>query len=72
MPATQAGQFRSVVNNDFSDWIPTPTGANDYRLTLKPTEALSLWSQVLTESKNTIEKKINALGLVRSHRAAAP
>lgn len=59
----QAGQFRTLVNNDFGDWLVTPTGATDYGLTLKPTEALSLWSQVLTETKNTIEKKINALGL---------
>lgn len=63
VPATQAGQFRTIINNDFPDWLATPTGTTDYKLTLKPTEALSLWSQVLTETKNTIEKKINALGL---------
>ncbi|HWF47734.1 MAG TPA: protein translocase subunit SecD, partial [Bryobacteraceae bacterium] len=63
VPAAQAGQFRTIVNNDFPDWITNPIGTNDYRLTLKREEALSLWTQVLTETKNTIEKKINALGL---------
>ena len=30
---------------------------------MKPTEALALWQQTLAQTKNTIDKKINALGL---------
>jgi protein-export membrane protein SecD len=63
VPTTQAGNFRSIVNEQFPQWLLTPTSGTDYRLTMKPTEALALWQQVLTQTKNTLEKKINALGL---------
>ena len=63
VPSTDAGKFRGLVNSDFQMWIATPQGATDYKLTMKPTEALALWQRVLAESKNTIDKKINALGL---------
>ncbi len=64
VPPTQGGNLRSIVSDQFSDWIVTPQNAGaDYRLTLKPSYALTLWQQVLAQSKNTIEKKINALGL---------
>ncbi len=63
VPSTQAGSLRSVVNDKFSQWVLTPVGTTDYRLTMKPSEALSLWSRVLAQTKNTLDKKINALGL---------
>jgi preprotein translocase subunit SecD len=63
VPSTDAGKLRGLVNSDFQMWIATPQGATDYKLTMKPTEALALWQRVLAESKNTIDKKINALGL---------
>lgn len=63
VPSTDAGKFRGLVNSDFQMWVATPQGATDYKLTMKPTEALALWQRVLAESKNTIDKKINALGL---------
>jgi preprotein translocase subunit SecD len=63
VPATQAGTFRSLVNEQFSQWLLTPVSGTDYRLTMKPTEALQLWQNVLTQTKNTLDRKINALGL---------
>jgi preprotein translocase subunit SecD len=63
IPATQAGTFRSIVSSQFTDWLLTPLNATDYRLTMRPTQSLALWQQVLAQSKNTIDKKINALGL---------
>ncbi len=63
VPTTQAGSFRSVVNEQFSQWLLTPQNGTDYRLTMKPSDALALWQQVLTQTKNTLDKKINALGL---------
>jgi len=63
VPATQAGNLRTVVGEQFSQWLLTPTNGTDYRLTMKPTEALALWQNVLTQTKNTLDKKINALGL---------
>ncbi len=63
VPATQAGTFRGIVNDQFGQWLLTPQNATDYRLTMRPSDALTRWQQVLAQSKNTIDKKINALGL---------
>jgi len=63
VPSTMAGNFRSLVNEQFNEWLLTPQSPTDYRLTMKPTSALALWKNTLELSKNTIDKKINALGL---------
>jgi preprotein translocase subunit SecD len=63
VPPTQAGNFRGVVNEQFSQWLLTPQNGTDYRLTMKPSASLALWQQVLSQTKNTLDKKINALGL---------
>ena len=64
VPATQAGTFRQIVQENFSSaWILTPVNATDYRMTMQPTYALKLKDDTLTQSMQTIEKKINALGL---------
>src|SRR4051812_2145826 len=66
VPAVQAGTFRSIVGEQFSQWLLKPLSQTDYRLTMKPTEALALWQQTLAQTKNTIDKKINALGLTEA------
>ena len=67
MPATKAGDFRMVVNDNFGAvWILTTVNETDYRLTMKPSEALRVRADTLTQSINTIEKKINGLGLAES------
>jgi preprotein translocase subunit SecD len=63
VPSTQAGSFRSLVNDKFPQWLSTPLNGTDYRLTMKPSEALQFWQNVLTQSKNIYDRKINALGL---------
>jgi preprotein translocase subunit SecD len=63
VPATMAGNFRSLVSDQFNEWVLSPLTSTDYRLTMKPTSALALWKNTLELSKNTIDKKINALGL---------
>lgn len=63
VPATQAGTFRGIVNDNLTTWILTPLNATDYRLTMRPSDALKMWQDVLTDTKNTLDRKINALGL---------
>jgi preprotein translocase subunit SecD len=64
IPSPKAGDFRRLANDTFGDvWILTPVNPTDYRLTIKPSEALRLKADTLTQSTNTIEKKINGLGL---------
>ena len=67
IPSTKTGNFRTIFNDNFSDsWILTPVNQTDFKLTMKPTEVLSLKDATLTQSMNTIEKKINGLGLAES------
>ncbi len=63
VPSAQAGTFRKLVNDDFPNWLSTPQGATDYRLTMKPSAALQFWQNTLTQCKNIYDRKINALGL---------
>ncbi len=67
IPATKAGDFRQLINNDFGQtWILTPVNATDYRLNMRTSEALKLEKDTVTQTKNTIEKKINGLGLAEA------
>jgi len=66
IPSDKTGQFRGVVNNQFSAWVATALNSSDYKLTLKPSESLKLKQDTLTQTMATIERKINALGLAES------
>jgi preprotein translocase subunit SecD len=67
IPGTKAGDFRMIVNDNFgSVWIMTTVNETDYRLTLKPSEALRIRADTLTQCMNVIEKKINSYGLAES------
>ncbi|MGD0437158.1 MAG: protein translocase subunit SecD, partial [Bryobacteraceae bacterium] len=62
----QTGVFRSTIADQFSEWVLTPVNVTDYKLTLKPTEALKLKHDTMTQTMATIERKINGLGLAES------
>jgi preprotein translocase subunit SecD len=64
--ANQAGAFRQVVNDNYPQWTLTAINSTDYRLNLKPTEALNLRKETVTRTMNTIENRINGLGLAES------
>lgn len=63
VPATQSGQFRSIVDDQFGAWGITPVSATDYKLIMRQSDALKLWQSVLAQTKNTMDKKVNSLGL---------
>src|SRR5438105_9853576 len=57
--ATKAGDFRTAIQENFGGvWNLTTVNSTDYRLNMKPTEALKLKQDALTQTINTIEKKI--------------
>lgn len=67
VPSVKSGDFRRIVNDRFGvAWILSPVNSTDYKLTMKTTEALKLRKDTVEQSKNTIEKKINGLGLTES------
>jgi preprotein translocase subunit SecD len=67
VPSIKAGDFRRVVNDQLGNtWNLTAVNATDYRLNIRPTEALKLRKDTVAQTMNTIEKKINGLGLAES------
>lgn len=63
---TRAGDFRRIVNERFPDWNVGSSGANDYKLTMKPTSVLDLRKKTVISSMRTIESRIDGLGLAES------
>lgn len=63
-PAT-SGTFRDVVTNEFQDWGMAPAAGqpNGYLLTMKPSVVSDLEQNTMDQAKETIERRINALGL---------
>jgi preprotein translocase subunit SecD len=65
VPATQGGDLRQLVTETYLSWNLASAG-QDFRMTIKPTDALTLVRDTRTQTMNTIEKKINGLGLAES------
>jgi len=66
VPVAKSSAFRSTVNDTFPEWVLIALNSSDYRLTMKPTEALKLKQDTMTQTMGTIERKINGLGLAES------
>ena len=65
--ANRIANFRQIFNENFSGvWNLTSVSGGDFRMNMKATEALKMKQDALLQSMNTIEKKINALGLAES------
>jgi preprotein translocase subunit SecD len=60
----QAQLLRNIVTKKFDTWTLTPVNANDYRMNLKPTALVDLKRNTVEQSVQTIERRVNALGLV--------
>ncbi len=55
--------FREAITANFPDWTLNSIGANDYKLNIKPTSALVLRRDTIDRTKNTIENRVNGMGL---------
>jgi preprotein translocase subunit SecD len=58
---TQA--FRSLVNERYQEWILAPVNATDYRMNMKPSALIDLKRNTVAQERDTIERRVNALGL---------
>jgi preprotein translocase subunit SecD len=65
VPSTQGGDLRQLITDSYGVWNMSSAG-EDFRLTMKPTDALAMVRDTRTQTMNTIEKKINGLGLAES------
>ena len=65
VPPEKAGTLRTIINDKFANWNMASAG-NDYALTIKPTDALELRKNTVQRTINTIEQRINGLGLAEN------
>jgi preprotein translocase subunit SecD len=68
IPATQAADFRRLVGgSSYSQWTLNPVNApSDWRLTVTPSAALEIRRTTVVATTNTIDRKINGLGLAET------
>ena len=66
VPIAKSGAFRSLINDQFADWVLTAVNSTDYKLNIKQSEALRLKTDTMTQTVQTIERKINGLGLAET------
>ena len=63
VPTAKSNQFRTLVGENFSQWILNPVSATDYKMTLKPTELIDIKRRTIEQSIQTISNRVNGLGL---------
>jgi preprotein translocase subunit SecD len=61
-PARSA-DFRRIVADRFPQWVLTPLNSTDYKLNMRPSDLLALKQDTVTREMQTIEQRINGLGL---------
>lgn len=66
VPGDRISNFRSAVTELMPAWNLTGVSSTDYRLEIKTTEALELKRQTLEGAMQTIESRINGLGLAEA------
>ena len=63
IPATQSSAFRNVVTERYPTYNLTALNSTDYQMKLKPTELISLETETVQRSIDTIGNRIDQLGL---------
>jgi preprotein translocase subunit SecD len=63
VPALKTNDLRNLIADHYPTWILTPVNSSDYRLNMKPTELIALKRDTVERSIQTIENRINGLGL---------
>ncbi|MCL4843391.1 MAG: protein translocase subunit SecD [Bryobacteraceae bacterium] len=66
VPGDRISTFRSAMTELMPAWNLTGVSSTDYRLEIKTTEALELKRQTLEGAMQTIESRINGLGLAEA------
>lgn len=66
VPIAKSGAFRTLINEQFTDWVLTAVNSTDYRLNIKQSEALRLKQDTMTQTMHTIQRKIDGLGLAET------
>ncbi len=60
---SKTSQFRNLVAEKFPEWTLSPVNGNDYKMNMTQTALLDLKRNTVQQSVDTIERRVNALGL---------
>ncbi|MFN7994797.1 MAG: protein translocase subunit SecD [Bryobacteraceae bacterium] len=63
VPPAKTSAFRSLISERYGQWVLTPVNSTDYRLTMRPSELVTLKRDTVERSIQTIGNRINQLGL---------
>jgi len=67
VPAAKSADFRRIINDAVGQqWLLSAENSTDYRLSIRPEAAVKLRQDTVTQSMNTIEKKVNGLGVAEA------
>jgi preprotein translocase subunit SecD len=66
VPLDATANFRNLISERHAQWVLTPVSSTDYRMNLRPSEALALRRDTVERSIRTIENRINGLGLTEA------
>jgi len=61
---TKTTPFRSLIADKYPDWTLTPVNSTDYKMNMKPSALVELRRNTVQQEQETIEHRVNALGLV--------
>lgn len=62
----KAAEFRNLVTEKFGEWTLTAVNNTDYRMNMKPTALIELKQNTVRQSVETIDRRVNALGLAET------
>jgi preprotein translocase subunit SecD len=60
---TKTQAFRSLIADKYPDWVLTPINTSDYKMNMKPSALIELKRNTVAQERDTIERRVNALGL---------
>ncbi len=63
VPAAKSADFKAVIADKYPAWTVTPASETEFRLTMKPTELIALKRDTMERTIQTIDNRINGLGL---------
>jgi preprotein translocase subunit SecD len=66
VPLDSTASFRNLVADGFREWVLAPVSSTDYKMNIRPTDAIAVKRDTLDRAIRTIENRINGLGLTES------
>jgi preprotein translocase subunit SecD len=62
----KAAEFRTLATEKYGEWTLTAINNSDYRMNMKPTALIELKQNTVKQSVETIDRRVNALGLAET------